>query len=368
MTTRRAARLPRDLHPGAWWLWALGLAATASATTNPVLLLALVAVALLVVVSRRSDHPWSGSFRLYLGLAAAVVVIRVLFRVLLGGEVPGGHVLLDLPRVPLPDWVAGLQLLGPVTRESVLAGLYDGLRLGALLVCVGAANSLADPKRLLKSMPPALYEVGTAVAVSIAMLPQLADSLQRVRRARRLRGAPGRRTGRLRGVVVPVLEDALERSLALAAGMDARGYGRTGHLGRRRRLITGTLLLVGLGGICVGTYGLLDRTAPRWLAAPMLAAGVAVAVAGFVSAGSRVRRTRYRPDSWRGPELLVAASGVVGAVLTYTLLADDLTVLHPGVDTAPLVTATALCAVLVGGLAAVAAPPPVMTSDEDPAR
>ena len=365
MSTRRPARLPRDLHPGAWWLWALGLAATASATTNPVLLVALVVVAGLVVVSRRSDHPWSGSFRLYLAIAAAVVVIRVLFRVLLGGEVTGGHVLINLPEIPLPDWVAGIQLLGPVTRESVLAGLYDGLRLGALLVCIGAANSLADPKRLLKSMPPALYEVGTAVAVSVAVLPQLADSLQRVRRARRLRGVPGRRTGRLRGVVVPVLEDALERSLALAAGMDARGYGRTGHLGRRRRTVTGALMLVGLAGICVGTYGLLDHTAPRWLASPMLVLGLAAAVAGFVSAGFRVHRTRYRPDRWRTPELLVAASGLAGAVLTYTVLSDDLTVLHPGVDAAPLVTTTALLAVLVGAVAAVAAPPPSLTTDED---
>jgi len=364
VSTRRPARLPRDLHPGAWWLWALGLAATASATTNPVLLVALVVVAGLVVVSRRSDHPWSGSFRLYLALAVAVVVIRVLFRVLLGGEVIGGHVLLDLPEVPLPDWVAGIQLLGPVTRESVLAGLYDGLRLGSLLVCIGAANSLADPKRLLKSMPPALYEVGTAVAVSVAVLPQLADSVQRVRRARRLRGVPGRRTGRVRGVVVPVLEDALERSLALAAGMDARGYGRTGHLGRRRRTVTGALMLLGLAGICVGTYGLLDHTAPRWLAGPMLAAGLAVAVAGFVSAGARVQRTRYRPDRWRTAELLVAASGLAGATLTYTVLSDDITVLHPGVDAAPIVTATALVAVLVGALAAVAAPPPSLTTDE----
>ena len=32
------ARLPRALHPGAWWLWALGLATAASRTTNPLLL------------------------------------------------------------------------------------------------------------------------------------------------------------------------------------------------------------------------------------------------------------------------------------------------------------------------------------------
>ena len=29
---------PRWLHPGAWWLWALGLATAASRTTNPLLL------------------------------------------------------------------------------------------------------------------------------------------------------------------------------------------------------------------------------------------------------------------------------------------------------------------------------------------
>ncbi len=31
-------RFPRTLHPAAWWLWALGLAVTASQTTNPLLL------------------------------------------------------------------------------------------------------------------------------------------------------------------------------------------------------------------------------------------------------------------------------------------------------------------------------------------
>jgi len=357
----RPSRLPRDLHPGAWWLWALGLAATASTTTNPVLLLTIAAVAGFVVACRRSDHPWSGSFRLYLGLAAVIVAIRVLARIVLGGG-DVGHVLLRLPEIPVPDWVAGIHLLGPLTREYLLGGLYDGLRLATLVICVGAANSLADPKRLLKSMPPALYEIGTAIVVSVSVMPQLADSVQRVRRARRLRGVSGSRIGRLRGLVVPVLEDALERSLALAAGMDARGYGRSGHLPRRQRLVTGTLMLTGLAGICVGTYAMLDRTAPRWLAGPMLATGVVVAVAGFVSAGSRVRRSRYRPDRWRLPEVVVAASGIVPAVVTFTVLSDDLQVLHPGVDAAPVVTLTALLAVLVGAVAAAAAPPPTLAA------
>ena len=55
----RAARLPRDLHPVAWWLWALGLAAAASFTTNPLVLLLLIGVAATVVALRRTDQPWA---------------------------------------------------------------------------------------------------------------------------------------------------------------------------------------------------------------------------------------------------------------------------------------------------------------------
>ena len=44
---------PRHLHPGAWWLWAIGLAAAASRTQNPVPLLLILVVAGLVVAARR---------------------------------------------------------------------------------------------------------------------------------------------------------------------------------------------------------------------------------------------------------------------------------------------------------------------------
>ncbi len=49
----------RRLHPGAWWLWALGLATAASRTTNPLLLLLIIAVASLVVAVHRSDTVWA---------------------------------------------------------------------------------------------------------------------------------------------------------------------------------------------------------------------------------------------------------------------------------------------------------------------
>lgn len=350
-------RLARDLHPVAWWLWAIGLAVAASATTNPLSLLLLVGVAALAVGLRRSDQPWGASFRLYVWLGVAIVVIRVVFRVVFGGG-SNGTVLLDLPAVPLPEAAAGIVLLGPVTLESLLAGAYEGLRLATIVICVGAANSLANPKRLLRSVPPALYEVGTALVVAVSVLPQLADSVQRVRAAQSLRAAPAAgRVGSLRRFLVPVLEDALERSLALAAGMDTRGYGRSGDASPARRRVTGALMLTGLCGVCVGVYAGLDQEAPRWLATPMLLLGVAVAVLGTVSAGRRVERSRYRPDRWRTPELLVVAAGVVVAVLGQWVARQQPLVALPRLDAVPTVSLAVLLGAGVALLGAVASPP-----------
>jgi energy-coupling factor transport system permease protein len=342
----------------AWWVWALGLAAAASQTTNPLVLLTLVGVATVVVVARRSDQPWAGSFRLYAIVAAVIVVSRVLFRVLLGGGVETGRVLLDLPEIPLPGWVLGVRLLGPVTQDAVLAGLYDGLRLGTIVICVGAANALANPKRLLRSVPAALHEVGTALVVAVTVLPQFADSARRVRLAQSLRAGDTRRVGRLRRYLVPILEDALERSLRLAAGMDTRGYGRSAGATVRERRTTGALLLAGLCGICVGVYAGLDQTAPRILATPMLVVGVVVAVVGLVSAGRRVPRTRYRPDPWLAPEAVVMTSGVAAAVLMWWVAGHQIPVAYPDLVSVPALSGIALLAGLVGLAAAPAAPEP----------
>jgi energy-coupling factor transport system permease protein len=351
------ARLPRDLHPVAWWLWALGLATAASFTTNPLVLLLLIGVAWLVVVLRRSEQPWGQSFRIYVWLGVAIVVIRVAFRLVFGGWMPG-PVLLDLPEIPLPDWVAGITLLGPVRAQAVLFALYDGLRLATIVICIGAANSLANPKRLLRSVPPALYEIGTALVVAVTVLPQFADSARRVRAAQSLRAGEAGRVGRLRRFLVPVLEDALERSLALAAGMDTRGYGRAAGLSRAQRRTTGALMLAGLVGICVGVYAVLDTTAPRFLALPMLLVGLAAAVAGLLTAGRRVERTRYRPDPWRWPELAVIASGVAVGAIGWWMSGHQLDVAYPALSSFPPVSGAAVLAAAIGLLGALCSPPP----------
>ena len=361
-------RLPRSLHPVAWWVWALGLAAAASRTTNPLLLALILGVTCLVVASRRGDAVWALGFRYYLFFGAFVVAMRVVFRIIFGGgSGEGEHVLVNLPTIPLPGWAAGIQLFGPITAESLLAGFYDGLRLATMLICVGAANSLANPKRLLKSVPSALYEVGTAIVVALSVAPQLVESVLRVRRARSLRAGPQKGVGALRGIIIPVLEDALDRSRALAAAMDSRGYGRTGDQPTASRRLTGALVIGGLLGICVGVYG-LNGTAPPSLGAPMLLGGLALSAVGLRVSGRRVRRTRYRPDAWRGAEWLVLSCGVVAMGVSFFATSVDANNLNPSLDplTWPQLPLLASLGVLVAAIPAWSTPPPPPASTSEP--
>ncbi|MER8256840.1 energy-coupling factor transporter transmembrane component T [Streptomyces albidoflavus] len=354
-------RLPRTLHPLAWWVWALALATAVSRTNNPLLLFLVLAVLGYVVSARRTEAPWARGFKYYLYLALTVVTIRVVFRAVFAtGITPHDHFLFSLPRVPTPDWYAGIQIGGPVSLEAVLSAATDGLRLACMLCCIGAANTLANPQRALRVLPGALYELGVAVTVAISVAPQLVQSVQRVARARRLRAGRTKGMKALRGIVVPVLEDALERSLRLAAAMDSRGYGRAGTATRRSRRTTGALMLLGMCGLCAGAYGLLDATAPAPLGLPAMALGALLCVAGLRTGGRRVTRTTYRPDPWRLPEWAVAGSGVLSALLLFTNLGYDPARLNPTFYplTWPELPLVPTAAILLAGTAGFLAPPP----------
>ncbi|WP_423247026.1 energy-coupling factor transporter transmembrane component T [Streptomyces pratisoli] len=347
------------LHAGAWWVWALGLAVAASRTTNPLLLGLLVGVAGYVVAARRTDAPWARSYGAFVKLGLAVIAIRLVFSVVLGSPIPGTHILLTLPEVPLPDWAQGIRIGGRVSAEQLVFALYDGVRLATLLICLGAANALANPARLLKSLPGALYEAGVAVVVAMTFAPNMVADVVRLRTARRLRGRP---TGGVKAVLqigLPVLEGALERSVAVAASMDARGYGRTAQVPPAVRHTTTALTLGGLLGVCAGSYGLLAAKGAGY-GLPVLLGGFAAAAGGLWLGGRRQVRTRYRPDRWGARAWLVAGSGVAVAVLMIRAGSYAPDALHPGVVplTTPVLPLWPAVGVLVGLLPAFVAPVP----------
>ena len=353
------ARLPT--HPLAWWIWALGLAAAASRTTNPLLLLLIVAAAAFVVAARRPMTTWARGFRAYLIFGLVVVAIRTVFHIVLGGGY-GETVLVGLPEIALPEWTAGIRIGGAVTAEGLASAVYDGLRLATLLVCVGAAVTVADPRRLLKSLPGALYEAGLVVIVAVSMAPTLIESAVRVRRARQLRGSSARGLRAFRSIAMPVLDQALGRAVALAAAMDARGYGRVGSLTAGARRTSAALLLAGLLGLCLAAYGLLDAATPGTVAVPALVVGVAASVTGLVIGSRRMVRSRYRPDRFDPRSALVAGCGVAIATLFFLTEFSGDPVSHP--STFPLLWPQLALLPLLG--IAVAALPGVLSTPVEP--
>lgn len=355
------------LHAGAWWLWAVGLAVAASRTTNPLLLGLLVGVAGYVVAARRTDAPWARSYGAFVKLGLFVIAVRIVFSVALGSPIPGTHLLFTLPEVPMPDWADGIRLGGRVTGEQLLFALYDGAKLATLLICVGAANALANPARLLKSLPGALYEAGVAVVVAMTFAPNMVADVLRLRTARRLRGRSTGGVAAVAQIALPVLEGALERSVAVAASMDARGYGRTARVPPAVRRTTAVLTLGGLLGVCAGSYGLLAAEGAGY-AVPLMAAGLVAAAGGLWLGGRRSARSRYRPDRWGARSWLVAGSGAAVALLMIRAASLDPAALHPGVvpPTVPELPLWPALSVLIGLLPAFVAPLPPAAADRAP--
>ena len=189
-------------------------------------------------------------------------------------------------------------------RGAARGGCYDGLRLATMLVCVGAANALANPKRLLRAVPGALYEIGSPSSWSrCRSRPQLAESVQRVRAARRLRGAPAAGP---RGRAASPCRCSRTRWSGRCSWPRRWTRAATAAPATSRARTAGSpalLTLGGLLGVCVGIYGLLDAHDPgaTW-ACRCCVVGLALAGVGLWLGGRRVGAARYRPDRWRRAE------------------------------------------------------------------
>ncbi|MUH43094.1 MAG: energy-coupling factor transporter transmembrane protein EcfT [Actinobacteria bacterium] len=318
----------RLLHAGAWWMWALGLAAAASRTSNPLILLVIIAITALIVAFRAQHAPWARAYSSALVLAAIVVSIRVIFGLLVGLPL-GTHELFSLPQLPVPDWAPGIRIGGSITIEQLLSALFDGMRLGTIIVCIGAANALSSPLRLLKSVPSAVYELGVAIVVAMSLVPTLISDIARVREARHLRGRSISGPSDVIGLIGPVLDGSLRRSLDLAAAMDSRGYGRTAGIDRKIRRVTNLLVVTALVALVLGIYGFLTGNSTSWVAPTMLIVGLATGVGSLILSGQRTARSRYRPDVWAIPEWSVSISGWLAAGSLWWVLAHNASALEP---------------------------------------
>ena len=221
------------VHPLIWWLWALLLATFVIRADNILIAAAVACAVTLVVVKLKSDNYWSKSFALSVRLALLIIVIRMLIAVTIGVPMPG-QILFRIPSITLPSWMVGIRIGGDVTSQRLTSTFHEVIIIATVILLCGAANSLASPHRMIRSLPRAMYNLGVALSVATSVLPQIVKSIGRIQSAKRLRGQKTRGIRAWRGIALPLLEESLERALDLATAMEARGYGYHGKTTKYR--------------------------------------------------------------------------------------------------------------------------------------
>jgi energy-coupling factor transport system permease protein len=309
-----------DASPLSWWLLAIAMSVVAGVSQSALTQILICCAALISILLFREEAPWSRSVKFYLFLAGFVVIARVLFRIVFNIQNPNDVTALDLPGFSINlGFGPAVQLFGSIGVQALTGGATDGLRLAAIILSIGMASSLANPRTLLKSTPSALYEIASAISVAINLAPQMISSLQRVRKARSLRGR-SKGLGAMAGTVVPVLEDAIDSSLSLAASMDSRGFGRRGNLSKS--LVLGARLssLMAVGFLTVGSFALLvgETQTAGWV---LLSAGIVSSFATIrINSKSQIR-TRFEPLEFQvfdGLLLIVTLTLLVTAILGWS--------------------------------------------------
>ncbi len=288
-------RLANQIHPGTWWLLGAALALVAGSASNLIAPAVISLIAVVLILTFRENATWSRSLGFYLTLAGIVIIIRLLFRILFSYSSPDSSIAISLPRFQINFGFGAFEFLGSVSWIALYGALIDGARLAAIILSVAIATTLANPRKLLKSAPGALFEIATSVSVAINLAPQLIESFNRVRRARQLRGR-SRRTSQFSGIVIPVLEDTLDRSLLLAASMDARGFGRRGNQTQIELVVARLSSLFGLLLNLIGIFILLSGFSFN-LAMGLIAIGLAIGAYSIRLTSRRKIRTNLNQQA-----------------------------------------------------------------------
>ncbi len=305
------------LHPLTWLVWLTAALVSALSTRNPLYLVIVVLAAAAVRIAWRGQSPTALAWGVVIRFGVMLWGVTALFDTLVAHQ--GATVLVTLP--------AGWPLVGgPITLESLLYGLINGLALTTLLLVFATFNSTVNHHRLLQFTPTFMRQAGLVVSIALVFVPQMMAALQDIRRAQRLRGHQFRGMRDLLPLMVPLLGNALERAIGLAEAMEARGAASPtpadrGRSGIVRRLAVLLCVLAAISGLFVTRYW-PEHARSGWA---IIGTGVLVFLALSWRANPSRRRTRYRPLRLGRHDALVMATAAVTLVVV-----GALTLVWPG--------------------------------------
>lgn len=214
-------------------------------------ILYLSALFVLVLVVSISAHTLRSTWSL-LRYAVYVAIFVVIFNVLLSS---GRHVLF---------------MIGPIaiTSESILFSISMCLRLFLAVSAFALLTFAIHPDEALRTMSKVGYKTTTALSLSTRMYPTIADDSRNIMDSMRARGVEFDRGGFLKkvkaraNVVMPLLFNSLDRSVAIAEAMETRGFGagkRTNYsesrLNRRQKMMIASFVLSIVFGISLFVLG-----------------------------------------------------------------------------------------------------------------
>jgi len=285
------------LDARAWVVWVLATAVLTMTARNPLYTLLLLLAALI------AHRPNSDGLKLpLLRLGVIILLFSAAFN-LLWSHV-GEMVLFRLPA----QW----PLVGGVyTVEAAVYGVVNGLLLFTLLVLFQAFGSNVSSGDLVQLMPGALRDLGVVVLIALTYVPETRRQLERIQQAQAIRGHRLRGWRDWRPIAIPLLIGGMERALAVAEAMVARGYGATADSAQRIPVQVG--LLLGLTAVCGGWLLALWQQTLGWL---LIGAGGLGIIALFWHLGRGNRRTRYQTRSWHWADSVVVGTAVLALLIT----------------------------------------------------
>jgi energy-coupling factor transport system permease protein len=281
-------------------------------TRNPlyVLLIGLVVLLVRTALQRLPQHAAASPLPMSpVRLGLLIIPTSALFNALWTRA--GDTVLFALP--------AQLPLIGGnITLEAVVFGALNGLVLATLVSIFSLLNLALSVRDLISLVPRAFHPLAVIVSIAITYVPFTLRQAQAIKEAQAVRGHTVRGVRDWLPLFMPLLTGGLERALALAEAMTARGFAANSPTPpvALRPLVWQWLALAGLLLVCGGW---LLRLLLRW---PMLGLwlglmGLALMLFSVWALGRSAPRSTHRLHRWSLADAVIIAAAL--AALAFLL-------------------------------------------------
>lgn len=299
------------IHTSSWIAWLLSALIAISLTRNPFyLVLIWFCLAILSLTLRRqTDTP--GAFISPIKFSLVIVSLSALLNLVMSRY--GETALFVLPgQIPV--------IGGAYTLEALAYGALNGLVLAGLFTSFTIINQALPVQALIRLIPRAFYPVAVITSIAITFVPATLRQFTQIREAQAVRG---HRLHSLRDwlpLFLPLLVGGLERAMALAEAMTARGFIHGTMNDPQEYLATFVNRLVLMASLGVIIIGWLVRLLLHHNAVSegLIAAGCVGIILAMWRSGQQTKRTIYYQEHWHWQNLWVWA-GAILVILNFTL-------------------------------------------------